>query len=134
MRKTLAFIHRDFLNESSYKFAFIIQFIGIFFTVFSFFFLSKLIGKAASPYLKPYGGDYFSFVLIGIALAGYLQVSLRSFSNSTRNAQVLGTLEALLVTQTQIPTIIFSSTLYSFLLTSFRVIVYLGSSVPVVSG
>jgi ABC-2 type transport system permease protein len=36
-----------------------------------------------------------------------------------------GTLEALLVTQTEIPTIILSSSLYSFIFTSFRVIAFL---------
>ncbi len=117
LRKPLAFVYKDFLNESSYKFAFIMQIFGIFFSVLSFFFLSRLFGSAVSPYLEPYGGDYFSFVLIGIAFANYLQVSLRSFSSCIRNAQVMGTLEALLVTQTEIPTIILSSSIYSFVMT-----------------
>lgn len=123
--KPLAFLKKDFINESSYKFAFIIQLLGIFFTALVFFFLSKLFGNTISPYLKSYGGDYFSFVLIGIAFANYLQVSLRSFASCIRDAQMLGTLESLLVTQTNISTIIFSSSLYSFVLTSFRVIVFL---------
>lgn len=125
IKKPMAFLYKDFINESSYKFAFVMQFFGIFFVSLSFFFLSKLFGSVASTYLKPYGGDYFSFVLIGIAFANYLQVSLSSFSDSIRNAQMLGTLEALLVTQTGIPTIIVSSSLYSFFITSFRVVIYL---------
>lgn len=125
LRKPFAFIYKDFINAANYKFAFIAQWFGIFFASLSFFFLSKLFGSAVLPYLKPYGGDYFSFVLIGIAFASYLQVSLQSFSRCIREAQVLGTLEALLVTQTEITTIIFSSSLYSFLITSVRVFVYL---------
>lgn len=125
LNKPLAFVYKDFINETSYKFAFIIQILGIFFSALVFFFLSKLLGDSVSPYLKPYGGDYFSFVLIGIAFANYLQVSLSSFSSCIRNAQMLGTLEALLVTQTEIPTIILSSSIYSFVLTSFRVIIFL---------
>jgi len=125
LRKPWAFLLKDFINETSYKFSFIMQFSGIFFTALVFFFLSKLLGNTVSPLLKPYGGDYFSFVLIGIAFSNYLQVSLRSFSSCIRNAQILGTLEALLVTQTSIPTIIFSSSLYSFLFASLRVIVFL---------
>ena len=38
---------------------------------------------------------------------------------------MLGTLEALLVTQTEIPTIVFSSSIYSFIWASLRVAVYL---------
>jgi len=125
LKKTLAFIHKDFINATSYKFAFITQWVGIFFAALVFFFLSRLFGDAVLPYLEPYGGDYFSFVLIGIAFGSYLQVSLNSFSRCIREAQLLGTLEALLVTQTEIPTIVVSSSLYSFVITSVRVVVYL---------
>lgn len=60
----------------------------------------------------------FSFVLTGIALASYLQVSLTIFFSGIRDAQRLGTLEALLVTQTEMPTIILCSSEYSFVMTS----------------
>ncbi|MBN1848683.1 MAG: ABC transporter permease [Deltaproteobacteria bacterium] len=125
LKKPFVFLHKDIINESSYKFAFVTQLLGIFFSVVSLYFLSKLVGKAALPHIQPYGGDYLSFLLIGLALFGYIQVALNSFSNCIRNAQTLGTLEAMLVTQTSIPTIIFSSSLYSFAITSFRIIVYL---------
>ncbi len=125
LKKPFAFIYKDFIHSANYKFAFLAQWFGIFFASLTFFFLSKLFGSAVTPYLKPYGGDYFSFVLIGIAFASYLRVSLGSFSRCISEAQVLGTLEALLVTQTRIPTIIISSSLYSFLITSVRVIVFL---------
>jgi ABC-2 type transport system permease protein len=90
-----------------------------------FFFLSRLIGKGVHDQLIPYGGDYFSFVLIGIAFTDYLSVSLSSFAGEIRNAQMMGTLEALLVTPTSVPTILVSSTLYNFTFTSVRVFLYL---------
>ncbi len=76
-------------------------------------------------YLEPYGGDYFSFVLIGIAFADYLSVASQNFASSIRESQMMGTMEALLVTQAQLPTIILSSSLYSFIIASIRVIAYL---------
>ncbi|MEJ2304341.1 MAG: ABC transporter permease, partial [Anaerolineales bacterium] len=84
-----------------------------------------LLGSAASPYLEAYGGDYFAFVLIGIAFAGYFGVGLSSFSSSLRQAQTTGTLEAMLTTPTALSTIILSSSLWSYLLTTLRVLVYL---------
>ncbi len=125
IEKPIAFLWRDFINETSYKFAFFMQFVGIFISTLTFFFLSKLLGSVGVSYLKPYGGNYFSFVLIGIAFYSYLGVSMRSLSESIREGQMLGTLESLLVTQTEIPTIILSSSLYSFIWASFRVAVYL---------
>ena len=124
-RKPLAFLYKDFLSQASYKLAFVSQMFGIFLSALAWFFLSKLFGGTVSPHLKSYGGDYFSFVLIGVALSSYLQVALNSFASNIRNAQTLGTLEAMLVTQTKLPTLVISSSLYSFLLTSLRVIAYL---------
>lgn len=125
IRKAFAFIHRDFIEATSYKADFFFQFFLIFISVLVFYFLSKLFGSAVVSYLEPYGGDYFSFVLIGVAFTNYLETSLQSFSKSIRDAQMMGTLEAILVTQTEIPTIIISSSFYSFIWTSFHVIVYL---------
>jgi ABC-2 type transport system permease protein len=123
--KPLAFLYRDFVNSASYKFAFASQFVGIFLSVITFFFTSRLFGGSVMPYLEPYGGNYFSFVIVGVAFASYLQVSLESFSSNIRNAQMFGTLEAVLVTQTGVPTIIICSSLYSFFLASLRVVIFL---------
>ncbi len=125
LRKAVAFIHRDFIEATSYKAAFFFQLFSIFISLLIYYFLSKLFGKAVVPYLKPYGGDYFSFVLIGVAFTNYLETSLNSFSKSIRDAQMMGTLEAVLVTQTEIPTIIISSSFYSFIWTTLHVIAYL---------
>ena len=125
LNKPLAFIKRDFLNEISYRLSFIMQIFGILVSILTFYFLARLFGSAVVPYLKPYGGDYFSFVIIGVAFSNYQEVAMYSLSRSIRDAQITGTLEALLVTQTEIPTIIISSSLYSFLFTSLRVIAYL---------
>ena len=85
LKKVIAFFYKDLLNEASYRFAFVMQFLGMFFAALSLFFLSKMLDKTVLPSLEPYGGDYFSFVLIGVAFATYLRVSLESFSNSIRN-------------------------------------------------
>jgi ABC-2 type transport system permease protein len=87
--------------------------------------VSELIGSSISNKLAGYGGDYFSFVIVGIALTDYLSVSLEQFSDEIRTAQLEGTLETLLVTPTSVYTILFSSSLYNFFLTSLRVMVYI---------
>ncbi|MDH3284664.1 MAG: ABC transporter permease [Acidobacteriota bacterium] len=124
LRKPLAFLHKDFLSNASYKLAFIGQFFNIVFISLSYFFLARLFELSDSPHLERYGGDYFSFVLIGVACGSYLEIALRSFSQSIRDAQMLGTLEALLVTQTEIPTLILSASAYSFIVTSLRMFVF----------
>jgi len=125
LKKLFAFVKRDFLLEISYRISFLLQVFGIFINVSVFFFLSKLLGSAQMPQLAEYGGNYFAFVLIGIAFNYYLSVALNSLSSSIREGQTMGTLEALLVTQTEIPTIIISSSVYSFLFTTVRVIIFI---------
>jgi ABC-2 type transport system permease protein len=125
LKKLFAFVKRDFQNEISYRISFLLQIFGIFINVSVFFFLSKLFGTAQMPQLAQYGGNYFAFVLIGIAFNYYLSVSLNSLSQSIREGQIMGTLEALLVTQTEIPTIIISSSVYGFLFTTLRVIIFM---------
>jgi len=124
-RLIAAFLKKDFINETSYPFALILQLLSIFFSVGVFYFISRLLGSAASPYLAQYEGDYFSFVLIGIAFASYFGVGLTSFSSNLRQAQTTGTLEAMLATPTRISAIILSSALWDYFLTTVKVIVYI---------
>ena len=100
IEKPLAFVWRDFINELSYKSAFLMQFISVLISPVTFFFISKLFGNFGVSHLKPYGGDYFSFALIGVAIFNYLKVSMEGISKSIQEGQMLGTLGALLVTQT----------------------------------
>lgn len=121
----VAFLWRDILNEISYKLSFLFQLLGIFPVVLMFFFLSRLVGSSISGPLQPYGGSYFPFVLIGIAVQNYLTLSLSMFSGNLRESQLSGTLEAVLVTPVSFPSFLMGSTAYSFVFNSLRIFIYL---------
>jgi len=121
----MAFIKRDFLTEISYKSSFMMSVIGIFFSALTFFFIAKLFGKAAAPHLQEYGGEYFPFVLIGIAFSTFLGVGLGTSASRLRQEQMLGTLEAMLVTPTRASSITIYLTLWNFIYSSFNILVYL---------
>jgi len=125
LRTARAFLIRDFRIETSYRFAFVLQLMNILLSVGVFYFISLLVGPSATPYLSRYGGDYFSFVVIGIAFSGYFGVGLSSFSSSLRQSQISGTLEAMLTSPTRLSAIIVSSSLWEYLMTTIRVLVYL---------
>jgi ABC-2 type transport system permease protein len=122
----LAFLKRDWLSEVSYPVAFTLQLFSILLSVGVFYFISEMLGDSVAPILSQYGGDYFSFVLIGIAFTSYFGVGLSSFASSLRQAQTTGTLEAMLTTPTTISALIIASSLWDYLLTTVRVLVYLG--------
>ncbi len=121
----LAFLTRDFYTEISYRFAFLVGIGGILFRAFIFYFLAQLIGDSAAPLLADYDGDYFAFVIIGIALGGYFGVGLSGFARALRQAQTTGTLEALMMTPVPVPLVIVGSAVWSYAYTTFRVLVYL---------
>jgi ABC-2 type transport system permease protein len=125
MSVATAFLKRDLSQALSYRLSFLMQLGGIFLSVASFYFLSRLFGSALVPQLQQYGGDYFSFVLIGIAFSGYLGLSLSNFSQSIREGQTMGTLEIMLLSPTRLSSILFASSLWSYCFTTLTVVIYL---------
>jgi len=121
----LSFVQRDFRLQISYRFGFFLQFVGILLSLPSFYFLSLLVDQRVIPQLQAYGGDYFAFVLVGIAFMGYQNVALNSYARTIRSGQMMGTLEAMLMTPNRFSAILLSSSLWSFVLTSFEVSLYL---------
>jgi ABC-2 type transport system permease protein len=96
-RVTLAFLRRDLLTEASYRANFLFGLAGGLFSILIFFFLSQVVQQAA-PGLSRYRGGYFAFVLVGLAVNAFLGEALTGFGRRVRQAQVLGTLEAVLAT------------------------------------
>ncbi|MFC1878490.1 ABC transporter ATP-binding protein/permease [Chloroflexota bacterium] len=125
LRIAAAFFKRDFLSEASYRISFLLQLVSMVSSVAIFYFIAELLGDAATPYLADYGGDYFSFVLIGIAFANYVGTGLSGFSSSMRQAQTTGTMEAMLSTPTNASLVILSSSLWQYALTTVRVLFFL---------
>ncbi len=112
--------------QLSYPLAFFLQIWGVFVQLVLYFFLARTFGKAASPYLLRYEGEYFPFVIIGIAFSSYVYQSLNTFVWTISHQQQTGTLEAQLVTQSSLPLVLLGSSLWQYVFTSFRILLYLG--------
>ena len=120
-----AFLLRDFREALTYKFSFVSSFAGILLSSATFYFVAKLV-PPGTPSLGPFGGDYFSFAVVGVAFSSLLGMFQEGLPAVVRSAQVSGTLEALLVTPASIPTVLFGSSLYSLILQVFRTVLHLG--------
>ncbi|HOW28122.1 MAG TPA: ABC transporter permease [Elusimicrobiota bacterium] len=125
MKTLLAFFRRDMTVQLSYKFAFAFDVFSVFFSAATFYFVAKLFGQAAIPALQRYGGNYFAFVLIGIAFATYQNVGLNSFSQSLRQEQFLNTLEPLFLTPVSLPKFLVGAGLWDFFYATLEVVLYL---------
>ncbi len=120
--KLWAFLKRDFLSEVSYRLNFLLQIAGMFFSVAAFYFMTKLMDPKAAGFD---GISPFPWLLVGLAFQFYFSTALYAFSEKVRSEQMLGTLEAMLVSPTPTSIVIFSSAAWDFTFGAIRVIVYL---------
>ena len=120
-----AFFRRDFLIQISYRLSFALSLLDMLPQLLMFFFVSKLVDGSTAASLAPYAGGYFPFVLVGVSLQRYLNLSLSSFSTSLRESQLTGTLEAMFATPTRAPLFLLGSTLYSFWFNSVNILLWL---------
>lgn len=100
LRKPLAFLKRGFWHASSYRLNFIGNYLGSAFVLLFFYILAQFYGVARPAALAEYGGDYFTFLLIGGVFARYLSLGLRNFGRELEHELTAGTVEPLMVTAT----------------------------------
>jgi ABC-2 type transport system permease protein len=124
IRTALAFIKKDILIMLSYRFNLIIQVFSVLIPVTMMYFFAGIVKGVDIPILKSYGGNYFGFLIIGIAFSDYAGISINSFSGNIRDGQLTGTLEIILASPTRLFTFLFSSSLWSYIFTTFRLFLY----------
>lgn len=112
MNSARAFLVRDFRVAWSYRFSFFFQNATLLFSVLTLRFISDALAGAKIESLDSYGGDYFSFVLLGAGISLLAFPVTKSFAAGVRGAQVTGTFEALLMTRTPGVLVVVYSALY----------------------
>jgi ABC-2 type transport system permease protein len=125
LRVAWAFFVRDFRIEASYKVGFVLSMLGVILNLAIYYFITRIFGSVAAPYLQRYGGSYFAFVVLGVAFSDYLAVGIGATSRSLRSAQVTGTLELMLLSPTRLPLLLLSSSLWSYAFATLNVLGYL---------
>jgi ABC-2 type transport system permease protein len=125
LRVPWAFLVRDFREDSSYKVGFLFRVATAVINVAIYYFIASAFGSAAAPYLGSYGGNYFAFVIIGVAFSEYLAIGIGAIGESIRQGQTTGTLELMLLSPTRLVVTLLSSSLWSYVFATLRVLVYL---------
>lgn len=89
-----AFLRRDLVVDFSYRGSFFFSLAGALFSLWSLYFLSAFFGSA-SPLLQRFGGDYFRFALVGVAVSVPLRAGMAGVTRRVRELQLMGGLETL---------------------------------------
>jgi ABC-2 type transport system permease protein len=124
-RKIPAFVRRDFLVAWSYRLAFFSDWFSLGLQVLLFYFVGRLVDPQRLPSIGGTQITYIQFVAVGIALSSFLYVGLSRVVTVIRNEQLMGTLEALLVTPTSPLTLQLGSVAYDLLYVPLRTVIFL---------
>lgn len=128
VRKLPAFFRRDMLVLFSYRFAFVGDWLNLILQVIVFYFVGRMIDPSQLPVVNGVRVSYMEFVVIGIALTSFIQVSLGRVVSVIRTEQMMGTLEALVVTPTTLTTLQLGSVAYDLVYIPIRIAVFLAIS------
>lgn len=124
MQQVLAVLRRDLQVQLTYPFQFLSRGIGIFVSLFTFFFLGRLVGT--SSYLDQYEGGYFAFALVGVVTMILAGAALQSFTSGLGSDASAGTLEILLASRVRLGVLVTGWMLYPLLLASVQGMVMFG--------
>ncbi len=75
---------------------------------------------------EPYGGDYFGFAMVGLAVMSVARLGISTFTQNISREQTIGTLEVLLATPTRVPVLLAGSFVFPLVLTSIDMVLCLG--------
>ena len=104
-RKVPAFMRRDLLIMLSYRVAFASDLFYIAVQAIMFGFVAKLVDPGKLPTYGGVAATYFDWVMIGVVITTVSGLLLQRVSTAIRQEQMIGTLEALLVTPTSPTTV-----------------------------
>ncbi|HKY42180.1 MAG TPA: ABC transporter permease [Pyrinomonadaceae bacterium] len=123
-RRIFAFVARDFRLFISYRMLFFLRIFSVLAIVTTFFFVSKIFAGYIDPQF-PEWRDPLASWLTGLAVLNYFTTGFSSLATSIRREQMQGTLESVLLTPINLPTVIVSSSAWDFLETTFFSFLYL---------
>jgi ABC-2 type transport system permease protein len=107
-----AFVRRDVLFETSYKLQTLVNLLGVFSQILTFYFIARL-ADVPSDQQGLHGADYFTFVLIGITFREVLDAGfLMHFTASLRQQLMVGAFEAMCATPLRPAPLMFYSLLW----------------------
>ena len=94
------------------------------------FFLSRTFGSPGQPLIGRYGGNYFSFAIVGIAFTNFMALGLGGIGTRVREGQMMGTLELMLLSPNRLGVLLVSSSLWSHVVSLGTLVLYLVVGAP----
>lgn len=119
-----AFVVRDYQLAVSYRLEFFMRIMSILFMTTTLYFISRIfVGRFDTPYDQ--WQDPFLAWITALPFLNYFMVGFSSLATAIRSEQAQGTLESVLMTPINVPTLVVASSAWDFLLATFHSFLYL---------
>jgi ABC-2 type transport system permease protein len=115
---------RDRQTALSYRTGFLLSIVASVVNILGVFFLSRAFGTAGSGLIADYGGNYFSFAIVGIAFTNFMALGLGGIGGRVREGQMMGTLELMLLSPNRLGVLLLSSALWSHVVSLGSLLLY----------
>ncbi|MEP1125058.1 MAG: ABC transporter permease [Ilumatobacter sp.] len=129
LTRLAAITRRDWQIERSYRLRYPVRIFQVAITMAILYHVSQLVTDA--PELQAFGGDYFDFAVVGLAVVSISQLGISTFNANILREQSLGTMEVLLSTPTPIWVWLAGSFAFPMILTAINVVMYVGIGIGV---
>jgi ABC-2 type transport system permease protein len=124
LKRIRAFVIRDFHLALSYRLEFFIRIMWILGIVTTFFFVSQIFaGMPMTQYAQWH--DPLAAWLTGIAMLSYFMTGFSSLATAIRQEQMQGTLESVLLTPINVPTVVVATSAWAYVDATVNASLYL---------
>lgn len=127
MSRILALARAGFLTDASYKVGMLVSLAGLVATTVPVYLISRAMQPLMADSIAGQGGDYFSFVLLGMTATYFIATACTALPGALASGVRNGTLEALLATPTPLPALLAGLAVYPLLWTLLRAAVLLAA-------
>ena len=122
-RRVRAFVIRDFQLAVSYRVEFFLRMLTVLLVVTTFYFVSQIFVGNVTLFAQ--WRNPLAAWITGLAVLNYFMTGFSSLANAIRSEQTQGTLESVLLSPINLPTVIVSSSAWDFVQATFFSFLYL---------
>lgn len=115
MRVALAMLRASWLSATSYRLGMAFSILALLFTVVPVYFVSRALQPLAAGAIRNEGGQYFAFVVVGLATFTFVTVAVTTLPGAFGGGISSGSLEAVLSTPARLPAVIAGMTSYGLM-------------------
>ncbi|HYN85248.1 MAG TPA: ABC transporter permease [Pyrinomonadaceae bacterium] len=119
-----AFVVRDFQLAFSYRLEFFLRILSILFITTTLFFISQIFASGFDTPFEQWRNPFLAWIT-AVPFLNYFMTGFSSLAEAIRSEQRQGTLEGVLMTPINLPTLIVAASAWDFVLATFHSFLYL---------